>query len=96
MSGASVAAFCRARDLRVGRFYAWRPRLRDGAADGFVEVAVVGAFARNNPVASHRLFKRSRPRAVRWARTGLPSKFPFAVGAAFWWGLDLTAINFAR
>ncbi len=69
-----MAAFCRARDLRIGQFYAWRRRLRDGGADGFVEVAVVGQCRAMNPIASRRLLKRVRPRAVRWARTRLPSE----------------------
>ena len=43
MSGPSGAEFCRARDLRVGQFYAWRRRLREGAEGGFVEVAAVAA-----------------------------------------------------
>ena len=43
MSGSSVAEFCRVRGLRVGQFYAWWRRLREGAEGGFVEVAVVAA-----------------------------------------------------
>jgi len=39
-SGQSVAAFCRARELRESQFYYWKKRLREEAARQFVEVQV--------------------------------------------------------
>jgi hypothetical protein len=44
-SGQSVAAFCRDRGLAASQFFAWKKRLRQAAAEPFVEVQVVGAPA---------------------------------------------------
>lgn len=44
-SGRTVAAFCRDRGLPVSQFFAWKKRLRQAAAEPFVEVQVVGAPA---------------------------------------------------
>ncbi len=44
-SGQSVAAFCRDRSLPVSKFFAWKKRLRQAAAESFVELQVVGAPA---------------------------------------------------
>ena len=41
-SGQTVAAFCRARDLRSSIFYKWKKRLEEKAGAQFVEVKVVG------------------------------------------------------
>jgi hypothetical protein len=39
-SGQSVAAFCRARELRESQFYYWKKRVREAAPPPFVEVRV--------------------------------------------------------
>lgn len=39
-SGQSIAAFCRDRGLPVSQFFAWKKRLRQAAAEPFVEVEV--------------------------------------------------------
>ena len=39
-SGQSVAIFCRDRGLTTGRFFAWKKRLHQAAAEQFVEVKV--------------------------------------------------------
>ena len=39
-SGQSVAVFCRDRGLTTGQFFAWKQRLRQAAAEEFVEVKV--------------------------------------------------------
>jgi hypothetical protein len=39
-SGQSVAAFCRARELRESPFYYWKRRLQETATPAFVEVQV--------------------------------------------------------
>lgn len=39
-SGQSVADFCRDRGLTTGQFFAWKKRLRQTAAEEFVEVQV--------------------------------------------------------
>jgi hypothetical protein len=44
-SGQSVAAFCRERGLPASQFFAWKKRLRQAAAQPFVELQVVGAPA---------------------------------------------------
>ena len=40
-SGRSVAVFCRDRGLRASQFFAWKKRLRQAAAEPFLEVEVV-------------------------------------------------------
>lgn len=42
-SGQSVAAFCSARGLRSGQFFAWKKRLREAEAAKFVAVEVAPA-----------------------------------------------------
>ena len=39
-SGQSIAAFCRARELRESLFYYWKRRLKQAATPPFVEVQV--------------------------------------------------------
>jgi len=39
-SGQTVAVFCRERGLTTGQFFAWKKRLRQTAAEEFVEVQV--------------------------------------------------------
>ena len=39
-SGQSIAAFCRARELRESLFYYWKKRLKQAATAPFVEVQV--------------------------------------------------------
>lgn len=39
-SGQSVTAFCRARELKTGQFFAWKQRLREAEAPKFVAVEV--------------------------------------------------------
>ena len=41
VSGKSIAAFCRDKAISAGNFYAWRSKLRDGAAE--LSVAPRGA-----------------------------------------------------
>lgn len=49
-SGQTIAAFCQERGLTTSQFYTWRKRLRGSAAEQFLEVQVVKAPARANPV----------------------------------------------
>ncbi|HUV96978.1 MAG TPA: hypothetical protein VMV98_05865 [Acidobacteriaceae bacterium] len=39
-SGQSIAAYCRAHDVRAWRFYEWKKRLRQSEASSFVAVTV--------------------------------------------------------
>ncbi len=39
-SGKTIAAFCRDRGLTTSQFFAWKKRLRQAAAEQFVEVQV--------------------------------------------------------
>lgn len=48
-SGRSVAAFCRERGLRSGRFFAWKKRLRDREAAKFVAVEVTPVAEAGKP-----------------------------------------------
>jgi transposase-like protein len=48
-SGQTVAAFCRQRGLPASQFFAWKRRLRQTAAEGFVEVQLVCAAPRRTP-----------------------------------------------
>ncbi len=48
-SGQSIAAFCRARDLREGPFYEWRKRLRQVETAPFVAVEIAGTSAPEVP-----------------------------------------------
>ena len=52
-SGQSIAAFCRARELRESLFYYWKKRLKQAAAPPFVEVQVAkpGLRPRHSPSA---------------------------------------------
>jgi hypothetical protein len=43
--GQSVRAFCQGRGLTTSQFFAWKKRLRESAADEFVEVRVERAPA---------------------------------------------------
>ena len=45
-SGQSIAAFCRARELRESLFYYWKRRLKQAATPPFVEVQVAKAALR--------------------------------------------------
>ena len=51
-SGQSAAAFCRERGLCAPHFFAWKKRLRQNAANHFVEVQVVGTGAAAQPPAA--------------------------------------------
>jgi transposase-like protein len=51
-SGQSVAAFCRARELRASQFYYWKKRLQEAAAPQFVEVQVANPQLRQRHVRS--------------------------------------------
>jgi hypothetical protein len=46
-SGQSITAYCRAQDVRVWQFYAWKKRLRQGAPGAFVAVSVRAREARS-------------------------------------------------
>jgi len=43
-SGQSVSAFCRERGLCAPHMFSWKKRLRQSAAEGFVEVQVLDAI----------------------------------------------------
>lgn len=49
-NGQTIAAFCRERGLTTSQFYTWRKRLRETAAERFLEVQVVKAPARPIPL----------------------------------------------
>jgi hypothetical protein len=52
-SGQTIAAFCRDRGVPVSQFFAWKKRLRQTAAQTFVEVQLVEATPQH-PVAPTR------------------------------------------
>lgn len=49
-SGLSVVAFCQERLLTESQFFAWKRRLRQAAAESFVEAKVVGAPVLNRAI----------------------------------------------
>jgi len=62
-SGKTVAAFCRERGLCAPHFFAWKKRLSQAEAGGFVEVKVAGGEKETAPAAA-------QSRAIEMRRGG--------------------------